>query len=203
MEEGMDLIVKSRNGRISERQREHIEEKLGKLERHLEYARSATVEVSSESRRNQEVKRLQVTLVGEHGVILRAEQSSDDLYAAVDEVQNILQRQIKRYKEKHWRRGKLRRKGGEFISPEPVTEEAPSVAVDTMAEEEEETEDTPRRIVRVKEFPLKPMFSDDAVEQMELLNHSFFIFRDADTAQVSVVYRRRDGHYGLIVPEAG
>ncbi|NJN66008.1 MAG: ribosome-associated translation inhibitor RaiA [Chloroflexaceae bacterium] len=196
----MDLIVKSRNGRISERQRSHIEEKLGKLERHLEYARSATVEVSSESRRNQEVKRLQVTLVGEHGVILRAEQSHEDLYTAVDEVQDILQRQIKRYKEKHWRRGKLRRKGGEFVSPEPGVTVEPIIVADG---ETEETEDAPRHIVRVKEFALKPMFSDEAVEQMELLNHSFFIFRDADTSQISVVYRRRDGHYGLIIPEAG
>jgi ribosomal subunit interface protein len=189
----MELIVKSRNGKVSERQRSHIEEKLGKLERYMEGARSVTVEISGEKQRNNkpEIRRLQVTLVGEHGVILRAEQADEDLYRAVDEVQNVLQRQIKRYKEKHWRRGKMRRKGNEFIPSEPTVAETATV---------EEEEEIPR-IVRVKEFALKPMFTDEAVEQMELLDHSFFVFRDADTSRISVIYRRKDGNYGLIVPE--
>jgi ribosomal subunit interface protein len=191
----MELIIKSRNGRITERQRVHIQEKMSKLERYLEYVHSATVEISSETRRNQkhEVYRLQVTLVGEHGIILRAEQSDHDMFRAIDLVQNVLQRQIKRYKEKHWRRGKLRRKSGLFV-PSDATLAGEATA------DNEAVEETPR-IMRVKEFDLKPMFSDEAVEQMELINHSFFIFRDADTSLISVVYRRNDGNYGLIVPE--
>ncbi len=193
----MELIVKSRNGKVTDRQRDHIEEKLGKLDRYLDHARSVTVEISNERRRNQRntLHRLQVTLVGEHGIILRADQSDEDMFKAVDQVQDVLQRQINRYKGKHWRRGRLRRRGDEFIPSEVQAIEAMGIPVS------EEEDDDERAIVRVKKFALKPMFSDEAVEQMELLDHSFFVFRDADTSHISVIYRRRDGNYGLIVPE--
>jgi ribosomal subunit interface protein len=190
----MELIVRNRNGKLSERQREHIETKLSKLSRYLDSISQAEVEVSTEQRQQEgETHRMQVTLLGEHGVRLRAEQSAPDLYVATDMVQEVLQRQIKRFKEKHWRRGRLRRKGNEFIMPEALPE---PVAVDTGEESEQE-----RGFLRVKEFKLTPMYSDEAVEQMELLDHSFFVFRDADTERVSIVYRRKDGNYGLIVPE--
>jgi putative sigma-54 modulation protein len=187
----MDLIVKSRNGKVTEGQRAYIEGKLGKLERYLDRISKVTVEVSEEQRRNEGVvHRAQVTLVGEHGILLRAEQRAADIHAAIDEVHDTLQRQIKRYKDKHWRRGKLRRQGGEIVSLAPEVEA-------TALETEEHTP----RIVRTKEFQVKPMFSDEAVEQMELLGHNFFVFRDAETNQINVLYRRDDGNYGLIVPE--
>jgi ribosomal subunit interface protein len=202
----MDLIVKNRNGKLTSRQRDHIEEKFGKLERHLEGARSMVVEISAERRRNHksEVLRLQVTLVGAHGIIVRADQSGDDLFKTVDLIQDVLQRQIKRYKDKHWRRGKMRRKGGEFIPSEPVIaveRAAPVFASEDSIEDSADLAEEDPRIVRVKEFPLKPMYTDEAVEQMELLDHSFFVFRDADTSRVNIVYRRKDGHYGLLVPD--
>lgn len=188
----MDMIFNSRNGKISERQREHIEQKLGKLTRYMDLT-SMKVEVFTQQRQDQgEVHRVQVTLVGDRGVILRADQSANDLYTATDMVQDVLQRQISRYKDKHWRRGRLRRKGGEFVVAEPLLDSGFPVVADDAQEE--------RRILRVKEFAIKPMFSDEAIEQMELLDHSFFVFRDADTLRISVVYRRRDGNYGMIVP---
>jgi len=195
----MELIIKHRDGKVTEQQRSHIHEKLNKLDRYLDHVSSTiTVEISSDKRRNQkiEVHRLQVTLKGEHGIILRAEESGEDLYKVLDRVQEALQRQVKRYKEKHWRRGRLRRKAGEFVYSDP------SSAAHLSANDVEQSEEEPR-IVRVKEFDLKPMFTDEAVEQMELIDHSFFVFRDADTSRISVVYRRKDGHYGLIVPEEG
>ncbi len=198
----MDLIFTSRNGKVSERQRAHIEEKLSKLSRYTNSISSAKVEVSSEQRQDQgEVQRLQVTLIGDRGIILRADQSAPDLYTATDMVQNVLQRQIKRHKEKHWRRGNLRRKGGEFVAADLLSE--PTATADGTAPDSADDPAQERHIVRVKEFALKPMFSDDAIEQMELLDHSFFVFRDAETMHVSVVYRRKDGNYGLIVPDAG
>jgi len=193
----MELTVKSRNGRVTERQREHIEEKLGKLERYIKQLTSATIEISSQQTRDAgELHRVQVTLVGEHGVIVRAEEHASDLYVAIDEVQASLQRQITRYKEKHWRRGKLRRQGAQFVdssASEPAVSEPTEPAQESVE----------RQITRIKEFRLRPMFTDDAVEQMELLGHSFFVFQDAETARISVLYRRRDGNYGLIVPDAG
>jgi ribosomal subunit interface protein len=191
----MDLIFKTRNGsRVSDRQRTHIEQKLNKLARYLDQINSATVEVTTEQRQNEgEVQRLQVTLVGEHGIILRADQRAADIYAATDLVQNVLQRQIKRYKEKHWRRGRLRHRAGEFIASE---------LSDAMTDAEDAEPQPDRQVMRVKNFELLPMYSDEAIEQMELLDHSFFVYRDADTAQISIVYRRHDGNYGLIMPES-
>jgi putative sigma-54 modulation protein len=186
----MELIVKSRNGKVSDRQQDYIKEKLSKLERYLDRISKVTVEVAEEQRRNEgNVHRAQVTLVGDHGILLRAEQRASDLYSAIDVVHDNLQRQIQRYKDKHWRRGRLRRQGSEIVEVAP---EANGAAA-------EETEQAPR-IVRTKEFQVKPMYSDEAVEQMELLGHNFFVFRDAGTSQINVLYRREDGNYGLIVP---
>jgi len=188
----MELIVKSRNGKVSDRQRAYIEEKMNKLVRYLDQISKMTVEIGEEQRRSEGVvHRAQVTLVGEHGVLLRSEQRAADLFAAVDQVHDTLQRQIKRYKDKHWRRGKLRRQNGETV------EDTPQAAADAAAE----AEDQHPRIVRTKEFEIKPMFSDEAVEQMELLGHNFFVFRDAETSRINVLYRREDGNYGLIVPD--
>ncbi len=190
----MDLIVKSRNGKISERQRQHIEQKLSRLDRYLDRIAQVTVEHMEEMRRNEgNVHRVQVTVVGDHGVLVRAERRAPELYAAIDEVYDTLQRQIERYKDKHWRRGKLRRQGGQIV------EALPELTAASLADTGEE-EERPR-IVRTKEFQVKPMYSDEAVEQMELLGHNFFIFQDADTGKLNVLYRRQDGHYGLIVPE--
>jgi putative sigma-54 modulation protein len=192
----MELTVKSRNGKVTERQRQHIDEKLNKLARYMDGINSATVEVLSEQLRSTgETYRVQVTLVGEHGVILRAEEQAGDLFSAVDAVQQVLERQIKRYKEKYWRHGRNRR--GERAAP-PVEAEPTPVAV--TAPEVEEVPPSPV-VIRTKQFSLRPMFVDDAIEQMELLGHNFFVFQDGESDKMAVLYRRRDGNYGLIVPE--
>jgi putative sigma-54 modulation protein len=185
----MELIVKSRNGKVTERQQVYIKEKLSKLERYLDKISKVTVEIAEEQRRNEgNMHRAQVTLVGDHGILLRAEQRAADLFSAIDIVHDNLQRQIQRYKDKHWRRGKLRRQGNDIVE----------VASEVNGAVEED--DQRPRIVRTKEFQVKPMYSDEAVEQMELLGHDFFVFRDAGTSQINVLYRREDGNYGLIVP---
>ncbi len=192
----MDLTVKSRNGKVTERQRQHIEEKLGKLGRYMDQITSAIVEVHIEQHRQAgEVHRVQVTLTGDRGVILRAEEQSSDLYGAIDEVQSVLQRQIQRYKEKYWRRERQRRQTDKIA----VTEE---VAVVDAVAKEEESAGREVEVIRTKQFTMRPMFTDDAIEQMELLGHSFFVFQDAENLRFSVLYRRRDGNYGLIVPDA-
>jgi ribosomal subunit interface protein len=188
-DEIMEFIVKSRNGKVTQREQEYIKEKIGKLERYLDLISKVTVEVGEEQRRSQgNMHRAQVTLVGDHGILLRAEEYAPDLNSAIDTVHDNLQRQIQRYKDKHWRRGKLRRQAGEIVE---VGIETNGATVD---------EEARPRIVRTKEFQVKPMFSDEAVEQMELLGHDFFVFRDAESSQINVLYRREDGNYGLIVP---
>jgi ribosomal subunit interface protein len=192
----MDLTVKSRNGKVTERQRQHIEEKLGKLGRYMDQITSAIVEVHTEQHRQAgEVHRVQVTLTGDRGVILRAEEQSSDLYGAIDEVQSVLQRQIQRYKEKYWRRERQQRQTDKVAASVADNVAADAVGIDDAA-------DRPVEVIRTKQFTLRPMFTDDAIEQMELLGHSFFVFQDAENQRFSVIYRRRDGNYGLIVPDA-
>lgn len=192
----MEVVVKSRNGKVTQRQHEYIEEKLAKLERYLDPITKVTIEVAEEQRRNEgTVHRVQVTLFAARGVMLRAEERAPDLTAAVDGVEHTLRRQIERYKDKYWRRGKTRRQSGEVVDALIENGVAGSNALD-------DDDETPR-LVRTKEVYTKPMFSDEAVEQMELLGHSFFMFCDADTNQICVVYRRRDGNYAMLVPAEG
>ncbi len=185
----MDIQIRSRNGKVSERQRAYIEEKLHKLERYLDGIGDVVVDLARAQLRGAgETHIAQVTLQTPQGTILRAEERDPDLFAAIDALHDSLQRQITRYKDKHYRRGKIRRQGGEMVT------------VGYEGGAEAATEDAPQ-IVRTKTFAYKPMYSDEAIEQMELLGHNFFVFTDAETDLVNVVYRRRDGNYGLIVPE--
>jgi putative sigma-54 modulation protein len=116
------------------------------------------------------------------GVLLRAEERSADIFTSVDMVIDKMQRQIDRYKSK--RRNRYRSAPVEVAPP---------------AFEEEETEDS--RIVRTKRFRVTPMDPEEAIEQMELLGHSFFVFYDVEEGRINVVYSRRDGNYGLLQPE--
>lgn len=187
----MNIHIRSRNGKVSDRQRTVIEEKLGKLERYTGDLGDVTVELArSQQRGVGEIHIVQATLHMPQGTIVRAEERQPDLFAAVDVIHDTLQRQITRYKDKRYRRGKVRTTDSETVPLE--THPAPDAA--------EEPEQEPQ-IVRTKRFTYKPMTSEEAIEQMELLGHNFFVFTDADTDQISVVYRRRDGNYGLILPE--
>jgi putative sigma-54 modulation protein len=122
-----------------------------------------------------------------NGSILRAEEKSADLFAAVDAVTDKMERQIERFKGKRRRR---RQQG------------APAAAFPASLEmEEEEEAGSGPAIVRVKQFPISPMSVEEAIDQMELLGHDFFVFYNADTNSMNVVYRRKDGNYGLLQPE--
>lgn len=188
----MNIQIKNRNGKLQDRQRTYIEEKLAKLERYLETIGDVHVDLAHTQQRGLgDVHIAQVTLHTAQGTILRAEERDPDLFAAVDALHDSLQRQITRYKDKHFRRGKIRRLDGEIL-PASINGSKPEVA---------DTDDGTPQLVKTKSFAYKPMYSDEAIEQMELLGHSFFVFTDAETDLVNVVYRRRDGNYGLIVPE--
>jgi putative sigma-54 modulation protein len=148
------------------------------------------VDLSSQNTRNAlQRQSAQITVRDGRGTILRAEERSNDMFASVDAVIDKLYRQIKRYRGK---RRDNRRGGGqdEMVIGEPLPfEEAEELDVDEEIS-----------IVRRKQFPLRPMLSDEAIEQMELLGHNFFVFFNADEEAVNVVYRRHDGNYGLLQP---
>jgi putative sigma-54 modulation protein len=117
------------------------------------------------------------------GPVLRAKESSQDMKASIDQLVDKLERQVTRYRQKRQRKGSRR---DVVIAPEPP----PGLPVEGDG-----------MIVKTKQFPVKPMTPEEAVLQMELVGHDFFVFRNAESDEVNVVYRRRDGAYGLIEPQ--
>lgn len=177
----MQLIIKGKNMEVSEALKKYVQKKIGKLDRYLPTIDEARVELSVEqAKSNQDRQVVQVTLRS-NSTILRAEERSSDMLAAIDAVRDKLQRQIKRYKER----------------PMRIRERARAAA----AQAAEQVEELPPRIVRVKRFSVTPMDEEEAIEQMELLGHDFFIFYNPDTGSMNVLYRRKDGNYGLLQPE--
>lgn len=174
----MRFTISGKNIEITESLKNAVMDKLGKLERYFTPETEIIVTLSVEKER----QKIEVTIPVK-GNIIRSEQVSNDMYVSIDLVEEVIERQLRKYKtkivEKHQNGGNLRK---EFIEKE--------------AEEEEEV-----KIIRTKQFGMKPMFPEDACVQMELLGHSFFVFRNADTEEVNVVYKRKGNTYGLIEPE--
>lgn len=190
----MEISINTHNVELTPRLRSHIEKKAGRLDRYMPHLTDARVELTSQNARNALERQVaQITVRDERGTILRAEERDSDMFAAIDAVVDKLYRRIKRYRGK---RLQERRSGSTdelvYMEPLPLEEEV------TFSEEEEE-----HTIVRHKRFPLRPMNSDEAVEQMELLGHTFFVFFNVEEEAINVVYKRRDGNYGLLLPEFG
>jgi len=180
----MELIIKGKNVEVTDRLRDYVERKVGKLDRYLPSISEAWVELSTEETRAAQDRQVCQITVRSNGTILRAEERSDDIFSSIDTVLDKMYRQIARYKGKRQNRWRS----------------APTMPEPLPIEVEEEAEEL-SSIVRVKRFPMTPMHPEEAVEQMELLGHDFFIFYDADEGRVNVLYRRKDGDYGLLQPE--
>jgi len=178
----MELVITGRNMEISDGMREYIEKKAGRLDRYLRGIDEASLELTRESAKSADDRHIAQLTVRVRGTILRAEERSADVFTAFDAVLDKMYRQIIRYKTR--RRDKKR-----------VQEE------DLMPPIEEYDEEAPRRIVRTKRFQVLPMDEEEAAEQMELLGHDFFLFLNGNTGELNVLYRRRNGDYGLIEPE--
>jgi putative sigma-54 modulation protein len=188
----MDILIKNRSGKLNDQERGYLQAKLQKLDRYLDEIAAVHVDLArSQQRGIGEIYIVQATLTADHGVIIRGEERDPMFAAAVDRLHDTLQRQITRFKDRHYRRGKARR--GSVADSFPVND---------LPERPAESNGGAPDVVKTKQFVYKPMHSDEAIEQMELLGHDFFIFTDAETNQVNVVYRRRDGNYGLIEQEA-
>jgi len=190
----MQLILKARNLDVNDRLKEYVEKKLGKMDRYLPEIQEIRVELAEEkSRKASEREVVQVTMRS-NGTLLRAEQRASDIYAAIDAVADKLHGQITRYKGK--RRRKIERAQVHAVETEELT--AIGVAAEEFGEEEEAPEG---RIVRTKRFSMVPMSEEEAIDQMELLGHDFFVFYNPQGPGLNVLYRRSDGNYGLLQPE--
>lgn len=174
----MKFIISGKNIDITEGLKSAIEDKIGKLEKYFTPDTEVHVTLSVEKER----QKIEVTIPVK-GTVIRSEQVSNDMYVSIDLVEEIIERQLKKYKnkliEKQQNKDYFRQ---EFIEKDYVDEEE-------------------IQIVRSKKFDIKPMYAEDACIQMELTGHGFFVFVNAETGQVNVVYKRKGNTYGLIEPE--
>lgn len=190
----MEVTVRGRHFDVPDHIEERARQKLGRLDHYLVLLKDAVVEVDLAHEKAKEPDRrfvLHATVNG-RGVHLRAEARAARPEAAVDQVAHALVEQARRHKERLYGRGRSREskiEAGE--QPQP---DAPSV-------QDEDEMRVRLQVAKVKRFPVKPMTGEEALEQMEALGHDFFVFRDAETEEFAVLYRREAGDYGLIVPE--
>jgi putative sigma-54 modulation protein len=184
----MDFKIRGNNIEVTPALREYVEKKLGKLEKYFNTPPEAEVNVTLSVIK--ELHSVEVT-IPLPGVILRAEVKNGDMYAAIDLVVDKLERQIRKHKTKVNR--KFRQEGG--LKSLLKEDFAPLANGQTVDEEEEEFE-----VVRSKKFHLKPMDVEEAILQMNLVGHNFYVFANTATDEINVVYRRNDGKYGLIEP---
>ncbi len=182
------VVVTGRHMDVTPALRQYAEEKLGKLARYFEQVQEAQVVLSVERRDELgKAQVVEVTVWGD-GIILRGEQASEDMYASIDLVVEKLRKQIEKYRSRVIQKRRIdesRKRHRRAVSAEAALRAGPSEP----------------SVVRIKRFAMKPMTVEDAAIQMELLGHSFFVFRSAETEEVNVLYRRTDGHFGLIEPE--
>lgn len=175
---------------ITDAIRNYIEDKIGKLERYFNNVPNSVAHVKVKTYSNSATK-IEVTIPLKD-VTLRAEERHDDLYAGIDLITGKLERQVRKYKTRVNR--KHRDRGDQEVFVAEVQEASPG----EVSGAEESVSDSEIEIIRSKQFSLKPMDSEEAVLQMNLLGHDFFIFTDRETDGTSIVYRRKDGKYGLI-----
>ncbi len=185
----MDYNIRGENIEVTPALRDYAEKKIGKLERYFNNTPNANVYVNLKVY-NDKTAKVEITIPMPN-LVLRAEEQNTDMYAAIDIITDKLERQIRKHKTKVNR--KFRAHGTVDAAPEAFA----------FAEEEDpqdvlETEDL--EIVRNKRFDLKPMDSEEAILQMNLLGHNFFVYTNAETEHTNVVYKRKDGRYGLIEP---
>lgn len=178
----MQLTVKGKNMQISDALKDYAAKKVNRLENHFNNIKEAVITMSVQ--RNQHI--VEITLEGD-GILIRGEERTQDMYASVDLVVEKLDKQISKLKSK--------------LIEKPRHDSARAQAEMVAASERPEAEAEEPRIVRTKRIAIKPMSPEEAAEQMELLNHDFFLFVNEGTEEVNLLYKRGDGHYGLIEPE--
>ena len=174
----MRFIITGSNIDVTEGLKSAVEEKLGKLDRFFAVETEVNVTLSVEKER----QKIEVTIPVK-GNIIRSEQVSSDMYVSIDLVEEVIERQLKRYKNK-------------IVDKQQNASEFAPEYIEKEYEDEEEI-----KIIRSKRFGIKPMVPEEACVQMELLGHNFFVFLNAETNEVNVVYKRKGNTFGLIEPE--
>jgi putative sigma-54 modulation protein len=187
----MDIIFRGHHVTVPDQFRSYASDHLAKITRYLPSADHAIVDLRREAKGDEGRYVVQVT-VSANGRYLRAEERNFDLTVAIDACADVLSRQVQRFKETKLLRSQRRVNKDEIFSAESEEEE-PNLPPDVEIIE--------GRVVRKKQFSMKPMTEAEAIEQMEMLGHNFFLFQDTDKDTLALLYRRNDGDYGMILPE--
>lgn len=195
----MRYNIRGENIEVTPALRDYVEKKIDKLERYFQDSINAECHVNLKYYSDMDSK-IEVTIPMSH-LVLRGEEHNGDMYAAIDLVTNKLERQIRKHKTKVNRKfreqqensAKFAFTNGEALASEPVS-------TTVLEDDVEELLDDSTEVVRTKRFNLKPMDSEEAILQMNMLGHTFFVFTNAETNRTNVVYKRKDGKYGIIEP---
>ena len=174
----MKFIISGKNITVTEGLKTAVQDKLSKLERYFTPDTEVVVTLSVEKER----QKIEVTIPVK-GNIIRSEQVSNDMYVSIDLVEEVIERQLRKYKNK-------------IVDKQQAAANFQKAYLDKDYDEDEEV-----KIIRTKKFGIKPMYPEDACIQMELLGHDFYVFCNAETEEVNVVYKRKNGSFGLIEPE--
>jgi len=186
----MKLTIQAHNVEVTDWLEQYVDKKIGKLGRYLPDIDEAFVELREEKTRSAADRAVAQVTIRSPRTIMRAEERSGDMFASIDAVSDKLERRIERYKGKH--------------APNHKRSVAQvNTVVEAVAAAPDETEELVGSLVRVKHFEMQAMDPDEAIEQMDLLGHDFYVFQNSDSGAVNVVYRRRDNNYGLLQPELG
>ena len=206
----MDLNIQGRNIEITRSMKEHVAAKLASLDRHQPAISRAEVEMATESTRSQQDRVVVQVSLNIGGDLLRAQRRAANARAAVNATAEALDRQLKRWKSQHYRSERASRNAldADVAVREPL---ATTFSTSPLMEEGQgggETDDEllaspDGDLVRIKRFAMEPMTVEEAALQMQYLDHSFYMFLDAETSRYSVLYRRSDANYGLIQPTEG
>jgi len=178
----VQITLRGKNIDLTDALRDYVEKKLGKFDKYFQQPLVAQVTLSVE--RDRHIVEITIPV---NDIVLRGEEATGDMYSSIDLVVEKIERQVHKYKTRINR--KLRETGGKGLG---------ELILEAASNNNNEAED--QRVVKTKRFPLKPMIVDEAIMQMNLVGHDFFVFANADTDEINVVYRRKDGDYGLLEP---
>ena len=191
----MKLVIQGKNIEITDAIREYVHQKIEKAVSHFQ-SLTTEVDVHLSVARNPRInpKQTAEVTIYANGTVVRAEESSENLYASIDLVANKIARQLRKYKEKRHEKSHAPVKTAEVLNQHPV---APTLVDD------ERSPELPSSVVRTKYFAMPPMTVEEALEQLELVDHDFYMFRNAETGEINVIYERNHGGYGVIQPRNG
>lgn len=195
----MQLVVSGKNINLTNALKQYAEKKIGGVKRYFDHIIEVDVNLAVEDVRDQDRSNVCEVTVFANGSRFHAIKASEDMYASIDMVADRIERQIKKFKEKLKDRGRRTSTVREMDASHSVIA-MPIEATRAGTEREHATDGSPK-IIRTHKFAIKPMHVDEAAEQLQMLNQEFFVFSNAETSQVNVIYKRNDGNFGLIEPD--